>query len=158
MHLHFSWWLICDKQQKSDELMLTLCVCVHVHAALLRMQLCQCYWMWWCQGGDQETQGIRGTIKFLKGFWEEMSCSLLDTWGAGRTETVWSLIELNLDLVTRDSTVECLAMDVVELCESANTPIKKTLNLFSDLAFRMYQSQTNRPSQQSLLRTEPAHI
>lgn len=43
-----------------------------------------------CQGGDQETREIRGTIKFIKGFWEEMSRSLPDRRsGADWRETVW---------------------------------------------------------------------
>lgn len=73
-----SWWLICDKWQKSDELMWALCVRVHTHTSVD----CVC----WCQGGDQETREIRGTIKFLKGFWEEMSSSsVLGRW-SGRQD------------------------------------------------------------------------
>lgn len=46
-----------------------------------------------CQGGDQETREIRGTIKFIKGFWEEMSRSLPDRRSGptgGRLFEAWS--------------------------------------------------------------------
>lgn len=39
-----------------------------------------CRWVCYYLGGDHETREIRGTISYLKGFWKEMSCTLLVRW------------------------------------------------------------------------------
>lgn len=44
--------------------------------------LCATAWRWVCYylGGGHETREIRDTISYLKGFWEEMSSTLLVRW------------------------------------------------------------------------------
>lgn len=83
-----------------DVVCLCLCALAHTSGDVIvrqRHRMCR------CQGGDQETREIRGTIKFLKGFWEEMSCSLADRW-SGRPKG------------------DCLKPDQIKSCDVCETP------------------------------------
>lgn len=62
--------------------------CAHV--------VCVCMCVCWCQGGDQETREIRGTIKLLKAFQRKWGTGCWTDERADRREAVWRLIELNL--------------------------------------------------------------
>lgn len=84
-----------------------------------------CRWVCYYLGGDHETREIRGTISHFKGFWEEMSCTLLVRWSHRQNGDC-----LKCNCIKSCSVCEMLQQEGCEYNEMNDKVPINTLNLF----------------------------